>query len=43
MEIYLVNNALFGLGLVDIFDDNLIVLNSVLQYLASLRNLDLLN
>lgn len=43
VEIYLVNNALFGLGLVDIFDDNLIVLNSVLQYLASLRNLELLN
>lgn len=43
MEMYLVNNALFGLGLVDIFDDNLIVLNSVLQYLASLRNLELLN
>lgn len=43
MEMYLVNNALFGLGLVDIFDDNLILLNSVLQYLASLRNLELLN
>lgn len=43
MEMYLVNNVLFRLGLVDIFDDNLIMLNSVLQYLASLRNLELLN
>lgn len=43
MEMYLVNNVLFGLELVDIFDDNLIMLNSVLQYLASLRNLELLN
>lgn len=43
MEMYLVNNVLFRLGLVGIFDDNLIMLNSVLQYLASLRNLELLN